>query len=85
VEAAAISSRAGGNGPAERGGNRRGHAVELRHVVPEVRVGVLAVDAEHIGHRYDVAALARRCVLELRHEGVVAESVLQHNFRVGDR
>ena len=85
VEAAAVRYRVGRIGVGKCAGDRASDAIELRHVVPEVRVRVLAVDAEDVGHRHHDAALARRGVLELRHEGVVAEPVLQHDLRVGDR
>ncbi len=68
----------------ERGADGTGDAPEPRHVVPEVRVGVLAADAEDVRHRHDDAALAWRRVLQLRHEGVVAEPVLEHDPRAGD-
>ena len=41
------------------------------------------MDAEDVGDRHDEAAAARRRVLELRHERVVAEPVLEHELRAG--
>jgi hypothetical protein len=65
--------------------DRTGDTVESRHVVPEMGIGVLAVDAEDVRHRHDDAAVPRRGVLELRHERVVAEAVLDHEPGVRHR
>jgi hypothetical protein len=65
--------------------DRSGDPPECRYVVPEVRVRIAAMNAEHIGDREHHALRARRGVLELRHECVVADAVLDHDARRRDR
>ena len=63
-------------------GDRGGDVRELRDVVPEVRIGVGAVDAEYVGDGDHVARLRRRGLLEAGHERVVAHPVLDHELRL---
>ena len=63
-------------------GNRPGDPSERRNVVPEVRVRIVSVDAENVGDREHTPLPVGGRVLELRHEGVVADAVLNHDAAV---
>ncbi len=64
--------------------NCAGDASKLGYVVPEVRIRILSVHAEDVRDRDDDATRARGGVLELRHERVVADAVLDHETRLRD-
>jgi len=72
-------------GLGERALDPGGECRQPRHVVPEVRVRILAGNAEQVGDHHElVARSARGGRLELVHERVVAEPVLDRDLRPGD-